>query len=59
MLYEHYATNYGQKDQNGVDMNYFKWLICCGYKSHILTYFTDKNGKRKRICVRCGIEKDV
>ena len=35
-------------------MNWFKWLICWFNKRHIFTYFYDKEGKAKRICVRCG-----
>lgn len=35
-------------------MNWFKWFICWFNKKHVFTYYIDKEGNNRRICVRCG-----
>ena len=37
-------------------MNWLKWLECWWHKKHIPMYYLGKDGKRRRMCARCGME---
>lgn len=37
-------------------MNWLKWIECWWYKKHIPMYYWGKDGKRRRMCARCGME---
>ena len=37
-------------------MSIVKWLACWWHKRHIQMYYWGKDDKRRRMCVRCGME---
>lgn len=37
-------------------MDWFKWFVCWWNRRHIPMFMYGRDGARRRICARCGME---